>query len=300
MYAVDLYGRVRRACHVDGMSKSVAWRLVCFGIDRKTVGKILKHSVPPGYRRSKPPARPKLDPFIAIIDQILEDDQKPAEEAAAYGEADLRAACATSTGSPAADDRHRLRAGEEAPDARGVRAAVAPARSCAGGFWRGARRDRRGQAQAALLRDVACRIRMPSSSRPIRPRRPRRSAMGMSRPSPSSAVSRCRSLRQHHHRGGEDPRRWNPPSALGPSRSCSRITCSRIGSVDPARATTRGHVEGTIGLGRRNFLVPMPRCESFEALNALAGRAVPQAPRGGVCGATARRSVSGCCGTSTP
>lgn len=73
MYAVDLYGRVRRACHVDGMSKSEAARM--FGIDRKTVAKILKHSVPPGYRRSKPPVRPKLDPFIPIIDRILEDDK---------------------------------------------------------------------------------------------------------------------------------------------------------------------------------------------------------------------------------
>jgi transposase len=73
MYSVDLYSRVRRACHVEGMSNSAAARL--FGIDRKTVSKILKHSVPPGYRRSKPPARPKLDPFIPIIDQILEADR---------------------------------------------------------------------------------------------------------------------------------------------------------------------------------------------------------------------------------
>ncbi len=31
--------------------------------------------MPPGYRRSKPPVRPKLDPFIPIIDQILEADR---------------------------------------------------------------------------------------------------------------------------------------------------------------------------------------------------------------------------------
>lgn len=46
MYSVELYSRVRRACHVDGISNSAAARL--FGIDRKTVAKILKHSVPPG------------------------------------------------------------------------------------------------------------------------------------------------------------------------------------------------------------------------------------------------------------
>ena len=73
MYSVELYGRVRRACHVDGMSERAAGRF--FGIDRKTVSKILKHSVPPGYRREGPPVRPKLDPFIGIIDQILAEDK---------------------------------------------------------------------------------------------------------------------------------------------------------------------------------------------------------------------------------
>ena len=73
MYSVELYSRVRRACHVDGMSKSAAARH--FGIDRKTVSKILKHSVPPGYRREGPPVRPKLDPFVGIINQILEEDK---------------------------------------------------------------------------------------------------------------------------------------------------------------------------------------------------------------------------------
>lgn len=72
MYSVDLYSRVRSACNVDGMSIVAAAAL--FGIDRKTVAKILKHTVPPGYRRSKPP-RPKLDPFLPIIDRILDEDR---------------------------------------------------------------------------------------------------------------------------------------------------------------------------------------------------------------------------------
>jgi transposase len=46
-----------------------------FGVDRKTVAKMLQHSVPPGYRRSRPARRPKLDPFIGIIDRILKDDR---------------------------------------------------------------------------------------------------------------------------------------------------------------------------------------------------------------------------------
>ena len=46
-----------------------------FGVDRKTVRKMLSFSVPPGYRRSAPPRRPKLGPFTGIIDRILEDDR---------------------------------------------------------------------------------------------------------------------------------------------------------------------------------------------------------------------------------
>ena len=70
---MELYNGVRRACHVQGMIRREAARL--FGIDCQTVSKILEHSVPPGYRRSKSPVLPKLALFIPIIDQILEDDK---------------------------------------------------------------------------------------------------------------------------------------------------------------------------------------------------------------------------------
>jgi transposase len=73
MKAVELYARVRHACHVEGLSQREAARR--FGIDPKTVAKMLRHAVPPGYRRSKPPARPKLDGFTATIDQILIADR---------------------------------------------------------------------------------------------------------------------------------------------------------------------------------------------------------------------------------
>jgi transposase len=71
--SVDLYGRVRRAVLIDGMSRREAARI--FGIDRRTDDKILKISLPPGYRRTKPIKRPKLDPFVGIIDAILEADK---------------------------------------------------------------------------------------------------------------------------------------------------------------------------------------------------------------------------------
>ena len=70
MYTVDLYLRVRLACHVDGLSQREAASR--FGIARETVRKMLGHSEPPGYRRRQPPKRPKLDPFRDIIDRILD------------------------------------------------------------------------------------------------------------------------------------------------------------------------------------------------------------------------------------
>ena len=36
----------------------------------------------------------------------------------------------------------------------------------------------------------------------------------------------------------------------------------------PGKGNDKGHVEGVVGLWRRNYLGPMPRFESFEALNA--------------------------------
>ena len=45
-----------------------------FGISRESVKKMLSFSVPPGYRRSAPVRRPKLDGFTEIIDQWLRDD----------------------------------------------------------------------------------------------------------------------------------------------------------------------------------------------------------------------------------
>ncbi len=70
MYGMEIYGKVRRACMVEGMSRREAARR--FGIDRRTVSKMLEHSIPPGYCREKPARRPKTRPFLGIIKQILE------------------------------------------------------------------------------------------------------------------------------------------------------------------------------------------------------------------------------------
>lgn len=73
VYKVEVYARVRRSVQVDGMSIRQAARE--FGLSRKTIRKMLQFSLPPGYERKKPIQRPKLGPWLGIIDQILVDDQ---------------------------------------------------------------------------------------------------------------------------------------------------------------------------------------------------------------------------------
>src|SRR6266568_5664631 len=79
MKGVELYAQVRYAVQIEGLSRREAARR--YGIDPRTVAKMLAFSVPPGYRRSRPPARPKLDPFTGIIDQILlQDEGRPRKQ----------------------------------------------------------------------------------------------------------------------------------------------------------------------------------------------------------------------------
>lgn len=70
---MELYGRIRRAVFVEGKSqRAVALE---FGVARETVRKMLRYAVPPGYRREQAVKRPKLGPWLGVIDAILEDDQ---------------------------------------------------------------------------------------------------------------------------------------------------------------------------------------------------------------------------------
>jgi DNA-binding transcriptional regulator LsrR (DeoR family) len=55
---VEIYGRVRRSVLVEGRSQREVARE--FGISRKTIQKMLRYAVPPGYQRLQPVKRPKL------------------------------------------------------------------------------------------------------------------------------------------------------------------------------------------------------------------------------------------------
>jgi transposase len=79
MFRVELYGRVRRSVLVEGRSQREVARE--FGISRKTIQKMLRYAVPPGYQRLQPVKRPKLGPWLGVIDAILEDDrQRPVKQ----------------------------------------------------------------------------------------------------------------------------------------------------------------------------------------------------------------------------
>jgi len=76
---VEIYGRVRRAVRVEGRSQRAVARE--FGLSRETVRKMLQYAVPPGYQRQQPIKRPKLGPWLGVIDAILEDDKlRPAKQ----------------------------------------------------------------------------------------------------------------------------------------------------------------------------------------------------------------------------
>ena len=73
MYRVEIYGRVRRAVLVEGRSQRAVAQ--DFGLARKTVQKMLRYAVPPGYQRQQAVKQPKLGPWLGVIDAILEEDK---------------------------------------------------------------------------------------------------------------------------------------------------------------------------------------------------------------------------------
>jgi transposase len=123
---VELYGRVRRAVRVEGRSQRAVAKE--FGLSRDTVRKMLQYAVPPGYQRQQPIKRPKLGPWLGVIDAILNDDKQRPVEAAAHIEADLRAAEGRARIHGRLHDREGLRAHRDSAWPGDVRAAGASGR----------------------------------------------------------------------------------------------------------------------------------------------------------------------------
>ena len=73
MFGVDNYAAVRRFVFIDGHSQREAARV--FGLSRETVLKMCRFSLPPGYTRTAPVAKPKLGGRLPVIDTILDADR---------------------------------------------------------------------------------------------------------------------------------------------------------------------------------------------------------------------------------
>src|SRR5271170_4210053 len=73
MFVVEVYAAVRQFVFNEGKSRREAARV--FGLSRETVSKMCRFSMPPGYVRQRPAAKPKLGPLIPVIEAILEADR---------------------------------------------------------------------------------------------------------------------------------------------------------------------------------------------------------------------------------
>ena len=132
MFALESYAAVRRFVFVEGHSRREAARV--FGLNRETVAKMCRFSLPPGYTRTKPVEKPKLGPLLPVIDAMLEADQtapvKQRHTAKRIFER-LRDEHGFAGGYTVVKDHVRLC---RARGRENVRSAGTPAGSCAGGF----------------------------------------------------------------------------------------------------------------------------------------------------------------------
>ena len=265
MKGVELYARVRHAVQIEGLSRREAARR--FGIDPRTVAKMMAFSVPPGYRRSKPPARPKLDPFIGIIDRIVEEDKS----------------------SPAKQRHTSKRIFERLRDEHGYAGGLTIVKDYV--------HDRRlrqrevfvplghqaGHAQVdfgeaiGIIGGVECKIHLFAFDLPYSD-----ACLVVAYPAETSEAFCDGHVRAFSFFGGVpqsilyDNTKLAVARILGDGKRQRTRVFSELQSHylfedrfgRPGKGNDKGKVEGLVGYARRNFLVPIPVFDSFEALNA--------------------------------
>ena len=266
MKQVELYAKVRYAVQIEGLSKRAAARR--FGIDPRTVDKMVEFSVPPGYRRLKPPARPKLGPFIAVIDKTLADD----------------------TGRPKKQQHTAKRIFERLRDERGFAGGVTIVKNYVAG-WRQRSQEMfvplvhpPGHAQVdfgeaiGIIGGSRSKIHfffafdLPHSD----------ACFVVGYPAETTEAFCDGHVRAFAFFGGVPKSILYDNSKLAVARilgdgkrqrtrafaelQSHYLFEDRFGRL--GKGNDKGKVEGLVGYARRNFLVPIPVIESFEALNA--------------------------------
>ena len=262
---MELYAAVRRSVYVEGLSERAAARH--FGLARETVRKMLRYRRPPGYRRAQPIRRPKLDAFTGIIDQILREDQsrpkKQRHTAKRIGER-LRAEHGFTGGDTIVNTyvRERRLGGQE----MFVPLAHPP-----------------GDAQAdfgealVVIAGVECKAHYLVVDLP-------HSDDGFVKAFPAETTEAfCDGHNAAFRYFGGVPRRIvYDNTKLAVARILGDGTRQRTQVFSelqshylfddrfgrPGKGNDKGKVEGLVGYARRNFFVPIPRFDSWDALNA--------------------------------
>lgn len=286
---MEQWAEIRRLVLVEGKSK----RSVCqqHDIHWDTLNKILEHSEPPGYRLAKPRRKRKIGPYIEVIDQILRQDKSVHRK-----------------------QRHTVRRiFERLRDEHGYSGGYTAVKV----FIRERQRQGRevfmplvhppGEAQVDFgFADI------------IHNGQPTRVALFVMTLLYSDAVFCCvfprectEAFMEGHRRAfeffGAVPKRISYDNSKIP---VSRIVGKRERELTDAflklkshylfashfclvrRPNEKGQVECLVGFTRRNFLVPLPRVDDFESLNAeleqkcradldrrLRGKTTTKAPR---------------------
>ncbi|KUO66925.1 MAG: transposase [Alphaproteobacteria bacterium BRH_c36] len=265
MKRVELYARVRFAVQIEGISARAAAER--FGINPRTVAKMLKFSVPPGYVRSKPPFRPKLDAFTGVIDAImLADKDRPKKQ------------------------RHTSkRIFERLRDEHGFTGGMTIVKDYVAG-WRQRTQEMfvplvhpPGHAQAdfgealGIIGGVERKIHFLAIDLPHSD-----AIFVVAYPAETTEAFCDGHVKAFQFFGGVpqsilyDNTKIAVARILGDGRRQRTAVFSELQShylfTDrfgrPGKGNDKGKVEGLVGYARRNFLVPIPVFESFEALNA--------------------------------
>jgi transposase len=265
MKQVELYAKVRYAVQIEGLSKRAAARR--FGIDARTVDKMVEFSVPPGYRRLKPPARPKLGPFIAVIDKILADDR----------------------GRPKKQQHTAKRIFERLRDEHGFTGGITIVKDYVAG-WRQRSQEMfvplvhpPGHAQVdfgeaiGIIGGIERKIHFFAFDLPHSD-----ACFVIAYPAETTEAFCDGHVRAFAFFGGVpksilyDNTKLAVGRILGDGKRQRTRAFAELQSHylfedrfgRPGKGNDKGKVEGLVGYARRNFLVPIPVFESFEALNA--------------------------------
>jgi transposase len=254
---------IRRKVLVDGASKRSVMR--DYGISHETLQKMLSHPEPPGYRQSVPRPKPKLEPYLGVIAEILAADRD----------------------APPKQHHTAKRIFERLRDEHGYDGGLTQVRVAVARHKRHHQEvfmplsQPAGEAQfdfgeatvviAGVMRKAAFAVMsLPHSD-----------AFHISAyPRENTETFHAAHIAAFDFFGGVptktayDNSKVAVARIIGTTRMLTReflrleshfLFTHRFCRV--RRGNEKGHVEGTVGYSRRNFMVPIPEAGSFEALN---------------------------------